>query len=151
QGNCKGTYSVTPPGVKCSGSCKGKCTGSCKGTATAAVKCDGTCAADYEPLSCSGGKLEGGCSAKVDAKCDANCNGSVQAKAQCTPPAVEVRFAGTANADFAGKLIATLKANLPIIFSLKARFAGLADATASLSGNISAVTDIKAACIVPLV
>jgi hypothetical protein len=147
KGTCKGTCSVTPPGVTCTGSCDGKCDAKCQGSATASVKCDGTCAADYEPVSCSGGKLEGGCTA--DAKCDANCNGSVQAKAQCTPPSIDIAFTG--DAKFAGKLIATLKANLPKIFELTAKFSALADATGSLSANISAVTDIKAACIPPLV
>ncbi len=149
QGTCKGSCSVTPPGVTCTGSCNGKCEGTCKGSATASVKCDGSCKGDFEPISCSGGKLEGGC--QVEAKCDANCNGSVQAKANCTPPAIEVVFAGSANADFAAKLAATLKANLPLVFELKTRFAAMADVTASLSGNISAVTDIKTACIPPLV
>ena len=144
-GTCKGSCSVTPPGVTCSGSCKGTCDAACKGTATASVKCDGTCAADYEPVSCSGGKLEGGCTA--DAKCDANCNGSVQAKAQCTPASIEI----VASADGLAKLLTTLKANLPLIFDLKTRFSAMADATASLSGNATAVVDIKAACIPPLV
>ncbi len=143
QGTCKGTCSVTPPGVTCTGSCKGGCKGSCKGSATASVKCDGKCDADFTPISCSGGKLEGGC--KVDAKCDANCNGSVQAKAECTPAKLAIK----ASADGLVKLVATLEANLPLIFDIKLRF----QAIAKLAGNIdvSAATDIKAACIPPVI
>lgn len=147
KGVCKGTCSVTPPSVSCSGSCNGKCSAACKGSATASVKCDGKCSGEFEPLKCEGGKLEGGC--KVDAKCDANCDASVSAKAECTPPSVTVVVTGTA--ELAAKLQATLEANLPLVFAFKARLEGIAAVTGSLSGNIGAVTDIKVACIVPLV
>ena len=83
----------------------------------------------------------------VDAHCDANCNASVQAKAECTPPSVDVVFTGAASVDAAGQLIATLKANLPIIFSLRAKFQAMGDLAVQLSGNIGAVVDIKVACI----
>jgi len=152
-GTCKGTCSAkctasaTAPAVKCEGSCEGKCDATCQGSANASVKCDGKCDADYQPLSCSGGKLEGGC--KVEAKCDANCDASVSAKAECKPPAIKLTIAASASADanLVGKLQATLEANLPIIFGLKAKLEGIGQATASFSGNISAVADIKAACI----
>ena len=112
KGTCKGTCSVTPPGVKCSGTCQGKCSGSCKAQAGASVKCDGKCDADFEPVSCTGGKLEGGC--KVEAKCEGNCNASASAKAECTPPELKI----VANASAQGNvkinaLIDTLKVNLP--------------------------------------
>jgi hypothetical protein len=144
-GTCKGTCSATAPGVECSGTCDGECGGSCTGSAEASVQCDGDCQADFEPLKCEGGKLEGGC--EVDAKCGANCSASVQAKAQCTPPEVTIAFQGAVNADLAGKLAATLKANLPIVFSLEARLTAMVGVVGGLKGNISAVADIKAACI----
>jgi hypothetical protein len=147
KGVCKGTCEVTAPGVTCTGSCTGECGGSCTGTAEASVKCDGECKADFEPLKCEGGKLEGGC--QVDAKCDANCDASVSAKAECTPPSVNVVVTG--NVELAAKLQATLEANLPLVFAFKARLEGMASIAGSFSGNVSAVTDIKAACIVPLV
>jgi len=37
------------------------------------------------------------------------------------------------------------------VFELKERFKAMADVTGSLVGNINGVTDIKAACIPPLV
>jgi hypothetical protein len=110
----------------------------------ASVKCDGKCDADYQPLSCEGGTLEGGC--MVDAKCGGSCNASVQAKASCTPPQITISFAASADTNLA-KLKATLEANMPKIVEVQTRFTLLGDAAATVSGNFSAVTDIKAACI----
>ncbi|HVJ90752.1 MAG TPA: hypothetical protein VM580_13190 [Labilithrix sp.] len=149
QGTCKGTCEVTAPGVKCEGSCKGSCGGSCTGSAEASVKCDGECNADFEPLKCEGGKLEGGC--KVEAKCDANCDASISAKAECTPPSVVVAFDGAADIQAAGRLQATLEANLGVVLAFQARLEGMAALTTTFAGNINAVTDIKAACIPPVV
>ena len=149
-GTCAGTCSgkcTMKAGVKvdCSGSCDGQCDTKCEGSATASVKCDGTCDADYKPLSCTGGKLSGGC--MVDAKCQASCNASVSAKASCTPPAIKVSFTGAASLDGLAKLQATLEANLPKIFEIKTKFELIGDAVGAVSGNASALTDIKVACI----
>lgn len=150
KGTCQGTCtaSATAPAVSCSGSCNGSCDASCKAEAGASVTCDGTCSGDFQPLKCTGGKLEGGC--KVDAKCDGNCDASVKAKAECTPPSVTVDIQGAADATAATKLIATLKANLGVIMSFKAKLDILADVGGTLVGNFGAVTDIKAACIPPV-
>ncbi len=145
EGTCKGTCSATAPGVECTGTCNGECGGSCKGTAEASAKCTGECKADYEPLKCEGGKLEGGC--KVDAKCDASCDASVSAKAECTPPSVTVTFSGEANAEAAGKLKAAFEANLGVILGMKARLEGMAQFAATIGGSADAVVSIKAACI----
>jgi len=146
-GFCKGTCTMKAdaPAVSCDGSCNGECSASCTGTAQASVKCDGDCAVDYEPLSCQGGKLEGGC--QVDAKCDGNCDASVKAKAQCTPPSVTIAFSGAADVQAAGKLQATLEANLPVVFAFGARLDGLKELAVQMSGNISAFADIKVACL----
>lgn len=145
KGTCKGTCSASPPGVKCTGSCKGTCSATCMGSAMASVKCDGKCDADFEPLKCEGGKLEGGCMAM--GSCDANCDASVSAKAECTPPSVSVQFTGSANADVAGKLKAAFEANLPLIFQFKERLKGMAALTGTITGSASVIVDIKAACI----
>lgn len=144
-GTCEGTCQVTAPGVTCSGSCNGECGGSCTGTAEASAKCDGECKADYEPLKCEGGKLEGGCS--VDPKCDANCDASVSAKAECKPPSVTVVIEAAANVEAAGKLKAAFEANLGVILGMKARLEGMAGFAATIAGNADAVVSIKAACI----
>lgn len=146
-GFCKGTCtaSAEAPAVQCEGSCQGECSADCTGTAEASVKCDGYCDVDYEPISCEGGKLEGGC--QVEAKCDASCDASVKAKAQCTPPAVTIVLEGSANVQAAGKLQATLEANLPLVFAFQARLDGMAEVATTMQGNVTAVTDIKLACI----
>lgn len=148
QGTCKGTCEVTAPGAECQGSCKGECSLSCVGSANASVTCDGDCQADYEPIRCEGGKLEGGC--EVDAKCDASCDASVSAKAECTPPEVRVTFAGAANLEAAGKLQAVLEANMGLVYAFQARLDGIFKATGTLKANAGAVTDLKAACLVPM-
>jgi len=151
-GTCEGTCEVTAPGVTCEGSCTGECSGSCTGSAEASVKCDGECTGDFEPLKCTGGKLEGGCS--VDAKCDANCDASVSAKAECMPPAVNVNITGVADANLAiaSKFKAVLDANLGVIAALKARLEGMAKLTGTVTGSASAeiLVDAKPACILSL-
>jgi hypothetical protein len=147
-GTCEGTCEVVAPNVTCNGSCNGECSGSCTGSAEASVTCDGECKADYEPLKCEGGKLEGGC--QVDAKCDANCDASVRAKAECTPPSVTVTFAGAANIEAAGKLRAVFEANLGVILAYQQRLSAMFEIAGSFTANIQGVVDIKAACIPPV-
>jgi hypothetical protein len=73
----------------------------------------------------------------------------VKAKAECTPPSVTVEFSGSAsaNANVVGKLKATLEANFGVILAFKSRLDLMANVVGSFTGNIKAVTDIKAACI----
>jgi hypothetical protein len=144
-GTCEGKCEVTAPGVTCTGSCDGECSGSCTGTAEASVTCDGECKADFEPLKCTGGKLEGGC--QVEAKCEGNCDASVSAKAECTPPSVKVSFSGAANIQAAGKLQAVFEANLGVIFAFQARLEGMAKLTGTITGNADVIVDVKASCI----
>lgn len=149
-GSCKGTCSAkctasaTAPKIACKGTCGGKCTGNCTATpGMASVKCSGTCMGDFKPLSCTGGKLEGGC--MVSANCQANCNASASAKASCTPPEVKIGFTGSVTAGAEGQLnvlINTLEANLPkLVLVVKARGA---DFAGQLSGVISGGADITA-------
>ncbi len=139
-GTCEGTCEVTAPGVTCSGTCQGGCTGSCTASAGAKIKCDGECKGTAEPISCEGGKLEGGC--QVDAKCDASCDASVKAKVECTPPGVKVNASASA-------IIPSLEANLPLVFQIKGRLEGAAQIAGSV--DVSAAADIKPACIPVLV
>lgn len=143
-GRCDGTCEITPgsAGVECEGSCQGECTGTCSAEGGIAAKCSGACSVDAEPLQCTGGKLEGGC--QVDAKCDANCDASVKAEAECTPPRVTVNVAGASNA---AAVVATLEANLPLVFRAAARLEGLKDLAATIGGNLDGIADIKIACI----
>jgi hypothetical protein len=157
QGECTGycdakcTANATAPAVTCTGSCSGECSAKCTGSANASVQCNGTCDAEFEPLKCEGGKLEGGC--KAEAKCEGNCDASVSAKAECTPPRVTYGFTAAAGADLnaAAKLKGAIEANFGLIYAFQARLDGVLKATGSFAANIGAVTDIKAACIPPLI
>jgi hypothetical protein len=151
EGKCTGfcdakcTADAKAPAIECTGSCEGSCDAACTGTAEVSAKCDGKCEADFEPLKCTGGKLEGGC--QVDAKCEGNCDASVSAKAECTPPSVTVSFSGAADVQAAGKLQAVFEANLGVIFAFQARLDGMAKLTATITGNADVIVDVKKACI----
>ncbi|CAN5819640.1 hypothetical protein BH09MYX1_BH09MYX1_61550 [soil metagenome] len=134
KGTCEGKCTLRANAqVTCSGSCSGKCDASCKAqSGSASVKCSGKCNADYEPLECKGGTLEGCC--KVDADCQANCNASVQARAECSPASVAV----TGNSDAA---IATWNKNLPALIEvLKVRGQTFIDGAARVAASAGAVT-----------
>jgi hypothetical protein len=75
----------------------------------------------------------------------------VKAKAECRPPEITVSFSGAADAAAAGKLQATFEANLGIVLAFEARLKAMAAIAVSFGGNVSAVTDIKVACIPPVV
>lgn len=149
-GFCKGkcTMRADAPAVACDGACEGECSASCTGTAEVAATCDGECATDFEPISCEGGKLEGGC--QVDAKCDANCDASLKAKAQCSPPEVAVVLDGAADVQAASKLTTTLEANLPVLLTFRARLEGMGEVLGKVRGNIDGFTEIKVACVPPI-
>jgi hypothetical protein len=150
-GTCEGKCEATAPNVQCNGQCQGQCSAKCTASANASVQCDGKCDGEFEPLKCEGGKLEGGC--KAEAKCEGNCDASVSAKAECTPPQVTYGFTAQAGADLqaAAKLKGAIEANFGLIYAFQARLDGVIKATGSFAANINAVTDIKAACIPPLV
>jgi hypothetical protein len=147
QGICEGTCEVVAPSAECTGSCNGSCSGTCEASADVAVKCDGQCDGDFEPLKCEGGELQGGC--EVEAECDANCNASASAKAECTPATAEITFSGAADIEAAGKLKAVLDANLGLIASIRGRLETMVEVVGELSGNIraDALVDVKAVCI----
>lgn len=141
KGTCQGTCRarVDAPKLQCQGSCNGTCSGSCKAEGNVSVKCDGTCAGDFEPIKCTGGELKGGC--QVEASCDANCDASVKAKAECRPPELRVTAEAKAGLDVAGQArfniaLESLRVNLPsIAVAVKAR--GTTFLT-SLTGTVSA-------------
>jgi hypothetical protein len=147
QGMCDGTCKATAPSASCNGTCKGSCSATCQGSADVAVKCDGACDADYEPLKCTGGELKGGC--EVEAKCEGNCDASVKAKAECKPPSIEVAFSGAADVEAAGKLKLVLEANLGLVAALEARLDGMFQIAGTFAGNINAnvLAEVKVACI----
>lgn len=148
-----GTISLTfqPSVCKLSVQSKATCQGTCAGTGPCDVSanpmiCSG---GQLSSTTCDGGKLEGGC--KVDARCDQGCDVSVIAAADCPAPTVSVASSGSSDPTTAAKLEAALEADLPTVIALKSRCDLEVNVVASFSGSISAVTDIKPACIPPLV
>lgn len=146
-GTCEGTCKTTAPAATCTGSCNGQCDASCEAEGGVDVKCDGSCDSEFEPLKCEGGTLKGGCEASVE--CEASCDASVQAKAECTPPSVEIVISGATDIQAAAKLKVVLEANLGLVASLRARLEGAVDVMGTLVGNVDAnfLAEIKAACI----
>jgi hypothetical protein len=140
-GTCRGTCTSTPgsAAVTCAGKCEGKCAGSCTAApGSASVKCSGKCDADFTPIECKGGTLEGGC--QVDAKCEGSCNASAQAKASCSPPVV--RFEASASPQVQAA-IDTLVKNLPdLLVAVKARGEAFAKLVETFGTNISVSGDI---------
>ena len=76
--------------------------------------------------------MEGGCTAS--AECSGSCSGSAQAKANCTPPSIEIQFtaAATLTAEQKAQLdlaVNSIKVNLPkLLLVLKARSTAFATA-----------------------
>lgn len=147
-GTCQGTCGTTAPGASCAGSCNGECGGTSGGTSATPVKCDGKCSGAFDLLTCTGGKLEGGC--QVDAKCDAECDVSVAAQAVCPAGTVDVRVSGAANTAAITKLRATLLVNFGPVLSLRAHLEHLSAVAAIVSSSADAISDITPACIPPL-
>ncbi len=165
-GQCDGTCTLDSdaPKIDCTGVCDGHCDAACQGTADLKVQCDGKCDADYTPLKCEGGTLEGGC--QVDASCQGSCNASASAKAECTPPHVSVTAEASASLDAEGQVqfqtaLASLEANLPkILVVFKARGVSFTDglqaavtagATITGSGKVNASAVVCGALIVDTV
>jgi len=147
-----GLLSVTydPPACKLSVQQKAECQGRCIGSACDSAANPMTCTGGkLEGGFCVGGKLEGGC--KTEARCDASCDVSVIASADCPKPSVSAETPGNGDASAAAKLKAAVEANLPAVLALKAQCELESNVGPSFIGSIATVTDIKPACIPPLV
>lgn len=151
-GSCAGTCNGSPtpqPPTACSGTCDGRCSGSCQALAGGRVQCAGKCNGDFDPIDCRGGQLEGLC--KVEAKCDAACDMRTAVKASCPAPVLVVTTSGSANPSAAALLKSTLETVMPKVIAIKARTEVEVQLAGSFVGIVSGVTDIKAACIPPVV
>jgi hypothetical protein len=145
KGTCKGTCTMdaTAPKVQCKGQCKGKCDAKCEAKAGASVKCDGKCEGTAQPLSCKGGELKAQCQA--DANCSGNCKASASAKAECTPPKLDIAFSasaeGSASAD-AALMVEALRLHLPeILLVFQARGQAFIDLSGKVVASGSATLD----------
>lgn len=152
KGKAGGNLSVQVPRAACrtalavKAECQGRCAGTpCDVSANPMVCTGGLLTADF----CEGGKLEGGC--QVDARCDGACDMTVNVKADCPKPSVTVSSSGASDPATAATLKAALEGSLPTIVALKNHCRLEADIASSFTGTLSAATDLKAACIPPLV
>ncbi len=103
KGTCNGECSAKDAQGRCTGQCKGTCQGSCSAT------CHASCQGEWRAPKCEGTVTP----PKVDADCKASCNASAKITAQCSPPALNIE--ASANAQALGKVITTLRANLPVL------------------------------------
>jgi hypothetical protein len=138
-GTCEGTcMGGTSTGGACDGTCNGKCRGSCAVDGGAMASCEGTCSGtcdvDFEAPKCSGKFTPPMGMCEASASCEGSCDASATAKAECTPPAVDVEVS-TAGFD---REIAALQKWLPTIFlNIQGRLE-------TLQGELSAITDVAA-------
>jgi hypothetical protein len=138
QGTCEGQCDGAPSGGSCAGTCSGECRGTCAVDAGANLDCNGSCSggcmgtitapkcdAELDPPSAE-------CSGSVD--CQASCNASASAKAECTPPAVEITASGAIDA----KVVGALQLHLPNLLMV-----GQAQAQLQLK-NVQAMVELAA-------
>jgi hypothetical protein len=126
RGDCDGACSVKDASGKCAGQCKGTCRGRCD--ATCHAKCEGTWKAPR-------------CEAKVnapsaEAKCNASCKAHAEVTAQCSEPKLTIQ--ASANTGEMGKLVATLKANLPVLIRAQVAYGK------RIAGHVKTLVDVGA-------
>lgn len=136
-GKCEGKCDAQAEGT-CGGACEGKCDAKCEMKAEG--KCEGTCSGE-----CSVEIKEPKCEGTVtppsmSADCQANCDAKLEAELECTPPTVEVKIDGAADAQAAEKLVATLKVNLPKFMAVaKGLPARVEKVTASVKASVEGI------------
>lgn len=143
RGTCVGTCSQIAPGFSCPGTCDGRCDASCFGVTGGSARCDGQCKGDYEPLTCSGTALEGGCT--TEPSCATSCTARVVSKAQCPAPWISISVRGSTSDP--ARLKSVLEAHLPALLVAKTRGGPLTEAVtalASLSGTYSTNSTVGA-------
>jgi hypothetical protein len=129
QGQCQGECAAKDAQGNCAGACKGICRGRCD--ATCHAHCDG----EWRAPKCEGHVRP----PSADADCQASCKAHAEFNASCTPAQINVE----GDASKAGKLIATLRANLPALlhaeFALGKRLLGDAQAVVEIGAQLPKV------------
>jgi hypothetical protein len=147
QGTCAGQAAAAPGASSAAGHCAGQCNGTCKGTCSA--DCHGACTVDYKEPKCDVAVK----APTADARCDGSCKAHAELTARCTPAKVDVQ--ATLNTGDMGKLVATLRANLPALVTAEVaygrRIAGdvqvLVQTGSELPSAFGQLTGHAAACI----
>lgn len=101
QGECQGECTARDASGRCVGQCQGTCNGGCDGT------CHARCEGQWQAPRCEGHVRP----PSADADCQASCKARASFQAQCTPGQVNVQ--ASQNTELVGRLVATLRANLP--------------------------------------
>lgn len=109
QGECAGQGQASGGGASAAGHCAGQCKGTCRGTCSA--DCHGNCSVDFKEPKCDVAIK----APSADARCSGSCRAHANLTAQCTPPRVDVR--ASVETGEMGKLVATLRANLPALLT----------------------------------
>jgi hypothetical protein len=129
--------------VQCKGQCKGTCNAKCEAKAGGTARCDGKCHGDAKPLSCKGGELKAQC--KADASCEGNCHASASAKAECTPPKLDIAFTASARGQVTHEealMVEAIRLHLPeILLVFKARGHAFAELSKKVVASGSATLD----------
>lgn len=126
-GACKGTCvhadgHVTENDPSCMGKCASGCNGTCRGRCKmeqpavcgTAVHCEAGCTGTFTDPVCTTQFNPPNC--ELNTECHAACSARVAANATCDPPTVEI-FADVETTPALKPLVATLKENLPALFS----------------------------------
>ena len=147
QGECAGQGQAGGGGANAAGHCAGQCKGTCKGNCSA--DCHGNCTVDFKEPKCDIA-VQG---PSASGHCEGSCKAHADLTAQCTPPSVQV----TANIETGelGKLVATLRANLPALIEAEVaygqRIAGdiqiLVQTGAELPHAFAQISGHAAACV----
>lgn len=143
KGTCQGECAVKDAQGKCAGQCNGTCQGSCSAT------CHASCKGEWRAPKCEGHVTP----PKVDADCKASCDASAKITAHCTKPALNLQ--ASANAEALGKVIATLRTNLPVLITaqykigkeIAADLQTLVRVGGSLRGELSGAGSKAIACV----
>ena len=125
EGNCEGSCTYTPPDAKCEANAQVRC----EAKADAKVACNGRCDGEVTPP-------------KASAECEASAKAEVNAKVECTPPAVEITWQWSAELEGNVKAQAEFKA---WITGFKGRFAALLAATKRVKFVLDAGAGLTAA------
>ncbi len=113
EGTCKGTCNGECTAKDAQGRCVGQCKGTCQGSCSAT--CHASCKGEWQAPKCEGHVTP----PRVDADCKASCKASAKITAKCTPPALNI--VASANAEALGKVITTLRANLPVLITAQVK------------------------------
>lgn len=109
KGTCQGECTAKDAQGRCVGQCKGTCQGSCNAT------CHASCQGEWHAPKCEGHVTP----PKVDADCKASCEASAKITAQCSKPSLSIE--ASAQAQELTAVIATLRANLPVLISAQVK------------------------------